>query len=53
MVLIRNFDEAYCTKIKCDRIWIHNGIAVCYGLPEECKKNIRHGYPKEVKDRKQ
>ena len=49
MTWIKKFDSDYCKSIECDKLWIHNKIAVCYGLPESCTINIKHGYPKEVK----
>ena len=51
MTTIQNFDTEYCIKIRCGLLWLgSNNLHVCYGNPETCKENNKHGYPKEVKD---
>ena len=48
---IQLFDAEYCNKIRCGLLWLGtNNFHVCYGCPETCKENNKHGYPKEVKD---
>jgi len=49
MTMFKLFDSEYCEKIECPRYSYWFG-GICYGMPEECKKNKKHGYPKEVKE---
>ena len=49
MTTIKLFDSEYCESIDCPRYSYWFG-GICYGMPENCKKNNKHGYPKEVKN---
>jgi len=49
MTLVQLFDPEYCNKIKCEMIWNGtNNMQTCYGIPEECEANKKHGYPKVI-----
>ena len=50
MTIVKLFDHTNCQGVACPHLWIHGGLAVCYGIPETCKVNIKNGYPKEVDD---